>query len=721
MLATLPEGVQFPTDLLATITHYTFDAMATDAADVFNFFNNPRSVRNNADMIATYSSQVPELASYSREDLVAVGNALAAYGEAAGGEGDEPGAPGEVPQRPGYVFHGSGQTGISAIHALVAEFRELPNKAFLYKPVIAAEMLTHLATAPELAKEFWPLVFTETHPDAEHESRVLAKWYGQQLAVAAKPSWTWTPSARRPRPSGGRSRRRQAAHRPPRLPTRNSHARMRLSHPGVFVSGGGYSEAPCEWQLSEPDTSGSSRPWALPTAATTYRRREGEGKLNRLRLAESPNAQPGIESLLRRNTAEGRLTFTHDLHAAVEASRVFFIAVGTPRTRTARPTSRRCSTSPRHRRGPAGHPASGEANHRRQEHRAGRHVRARPPRGPGRPRGHLPGGGPTSRCRTSPSPAIRNSSSRARCPTSAAGPGRDRDHRPRPSGADRSPAPFCERARQLVMDPSSAELAKYAANACWRRISFMNEIAKICDAPEPTSTRCGGVVGTDTRGSARASSSPASATGAVASPRTCRRWANGERAGSRRRMMAAIDQRQRPAEARLGDGCSAVLDPGGASKRLAMWGLAFKPQTDDMREAPAIPFVEQLLWQGVHVQAYDPEAMRTALAVFKSYLGAGAAASRASRAASPTRPSRAAGRSPSRPTLRCARPRRGAGHPHRVERVPLARLPPHALPDGALLHLRRPERLHQGRDGAGGLRVPLGGPPLTCVRYAPTG
>jgi UDPglucose 6-dehydrogenase len=53
-------------------------------------------------------------------------------------------------------------------------------------------------------------------------------------------------------------------------------------------------------------------------------------------------------------------------------------------------------------------------------------------------------------------------------------------------------------------------------------------------------------------------------------------------------------------------------------KVIAVWGLAFKPKTDDMREAPAIPIIEALLAKGVKIQVYDPEAMKVAKTIFGS-------------------------------------------------------------------------------------------------------
>jgi len=185
MLTTLPEGTHFPTGLLATITHYEFDSMG-DAADVFNLFNNPRSVRNNADMMGTYAAQVPELEAYSRDFLVDVANGFYEYEQkrhAAKAKdavllpSRERGIYFMVPNRPDFLEY---------THWL-ANFRDRKNSSFLHRSIIVADMLTHRAADAAIAEAFWGLVFSENHPDPDDETRMLAEWFREQLAVSAKP------------------------------------------------------------------------------------------------------------------------------------------------------------------------------------------------------------------------------------------------------------------------------------------------------------------------------------------------------------------------------------------------------------------------------------------------------------------------------------------------------------------------------------------------------
>jgi len=185
MLTTLPNGTAFPTDLLATITHYEFDSMG-DAADVFNLFNNPRSVRNNADMMGTYAAQVPDLEGYARDFLVDVANGFYEYElkrhaakakDAVLLPSRERGIYFMVPNRPDFL---------ELTHWL-ATFREQKNASFLHRSIIVADMLTHHAAEAAIADAFWQLVFSESHPDPYDETRMLAEWFREQLAVSAKP------------------------------------------------------------------------------------------------------------------------------------------------------------------------------------------------------------------------------------------------------------------------------------------------------------------------------------------------------------------------------------------------------------------------------------------------------------------------------------------------------------------------------------------------------
>jgi UDPglucose 6-dehydrogenase len=168
----------------------------------------------------------------------------------------------------------------------------------------------------------------------------------------------------------------------------------------------------------------------------------------------------------------------------------------------------------------------------------------------------------------------------------------------------------------LVMDPVSAELTKYAANALLAsRISFMNEVANVCDkvGADVRSVRLG--VGTDSRiGSSFLF--PGIGYGGSCFPKDVKALLRmGEDAGCEMHVVAAID--------RTNEAQKVVLVPrierylGGLSgKVVAVWGLAFKPRTDDLREAPALAVIDTLVTAGATVRAYDPKAMPNARRLF---------------------------------------------------------------------------------------------------------
>lgn len=174
--------------------------------------------------------------------------------------------------------------------------------------------------------------------------------------------------------------------------------------------------------------------------------------------------------------------------------------------------------------------------------------------------------------------------------------------------------PFMRRTeRIMVMDPASAEMTKYAANAMLAcRISFMNEIAGLCEkfGANVESVRHG--VGSDSRiGSAFLF--PGVGYGGSCFPKDVSALVQmGEKIGHPMTIVSAVQDanlRQRRTFAQR------VIDHFGVKcpkTTLAVWGLAFKAKTDDVREAPAIEAVKMFRARGMRVRAHDPEAMHTA-------------------------------------------------------------------------------------------------------------
>jgi len=164
-----------------------------------------------------------------------------------------------------------------------------------------------------------------------------------------------------------------------------------------------------------------------------------------------------------------------------------------------------------------------------------------------------------------------------------------------------------------VMDCASAELCKYAANAMLAtRISFMNEIANVCELFGADVDQVRQAVATDKRiGSAFLF--PGVGYGGSCFPKDVQAIVKFSADKKYKfRVLEAVEQVNKTQKQRLLVKVDAKFGKGPkslAGKTIAVWGLAFKPRTDDMREAPAIPIIEGLLARGATVVAYDPEAM----------------------------------------------------------------------------------------------------------------
>jgi UDPglucose 6-dehydrogenase len=171
--------------------------------------------------------------------------------------------------------------------------------------------------------------------------------------------------------------------------------------------------------------------------------------------------------------------------------------------------------------------------------------------------------------------------------------------------------PFIRQGNPLIfMDERSAELTKYAANAFLAtKISFMNEIANFCEkvGADVDMVRLG--IGTDERIGKRFLF-PGIGYGGSCFPKDVQALAkSGIENGYEFRILKSVMKVNDRQKTTL---LSPIMDHFGqqlTKKKIAIWGLAFKPDTDDIREAPALYMIEHLLEAGADIIAYDPEAM----------------------------------------------------------------------------------------------------------------
>jgi UDPglucose 6-dehydrogenase len=172
----------------------------------------------------------------------------------------------------------------------------------------------------------------------------------------------------------------------------------------------------------------------------------------------------------------------------------------------------------------------------------------------------------------------------------------------------------------MLMDCASAELCKYAANAMLAtRISFMNEVANVCEAVGADVDQVRRAVAADRRiGSSFLF--PGVGYGGSCFPKDVKamlRFASAKNCDCTiLEAVEAVNERQKVrllAKMKAQFGSDSLK-----GKRVGIWGLSFKPRTDDMREAPSVPLINGLLAAGATVQAYDPEAMKVARGVFGS-------------------------------------------------------------------------------------------------------
>ncbi|MEX1183137.1 MAG: UDP-glucose/GDP-mannose dehydrogenase family protein [Gemmatimonadota bacterium] len=328
-------------------------------------------------------------------------------------------------------------------------------------------------------------------------------------------------------------------------------------------------------------------------------------KIDRLNGGEIPIFEPGLEQLVQRNLEDGRLTFTTDVPAAVRASEVIFIAVGTPpgedgsadlqhvlavaevigRSMDGEKVVVTKSTVP------VGTAARVRAIiNEHSNHPV--HVGSNPE--------FLKEGAAVDDFMKPDRVVIGVDSERARAVLAELY------------------SPFMRTGKPvLFMDVPSAEITKYAANAMLAtRISFMNTIARLCDAVGADVNLVRQGIGSDER-IGNSFLFAGCGYGGSCFPKDVK-------ALVRTLNENDIDAGILESVERVNDGQKHLLlaqvdewfPEGLTGRRIGVWGLSFKPDTDDMREATSLVVIEGLLARGAEVCAHDPEALAAARAVF---------------------------------------------------------------------------------------------------------
>jgi UDPglucose 6-dehydrogenase len=331
-----------------------------------------------------------------------------------------------------------------------------------------------------------------------------------------------------------------------------------------------------------------------------------EAKIETLNAGGIPIYEPGLEEMVRRNRHEERLTFTTDLQAAVRASSIVFIAVGTPQ----------------------GEDGSADL----------RHVLA-VARDVGRAmnkytvvvdKSTVPVGTAKKVSETIAKETKQPFSVASNPEFLKQGAAIEDFMKPdrvvigTTPGDDKAAAimrelyaPFTRTGAPIIMmDTASAELCKYAANSILAaRISFMNEIANVCELVGADVDHIRKAIGADRR-IGTSFLFPGVGYGGSCFPKDVKALLkSASDHGYDFKTLRAVEAANESQKERLVEKMQRHFQTL-RGRTIALWGLAFKPRTDDMREAPAIPIIERLLEHGASVRAYDPAAGPVARRLF---------------------------------------------------------------------------------------------------------
>lgn len=329
-----------------------------------------------------------------------------------------------------------------------------------------------------------------------------------------------------------------------------------------------------------------------------------EAKIATLQQGKIPIYEPGLEEMVRRNAEEQRLLFTTDLKSAVQKSSIIFIAVGTPQ-------------------GPDGH-----ANLEFVRNTAKSIAKAMNGFKIIVTKSTVPVGTADqirqwlSEETSQPFAVVSNPEFMKE--------GAAVEDFMKPDrvilGGDDAEAldvikelyePFLRTGNQiLVMDSRSAEMSKYAANAMLAaKISFINEVSRLCEYMGADINEVRRAIGLDRRIGPHFIF-PGVGYGGSCFPKDIRAIISMGGDQEEMFLMKAVEQVNERQKRVLVEKVKRRFGAKLPGKIFAVWGLAFKPRTDDMRDAPAIVVIEALLESGARIQAFDPEATVEARKIF---------------------------------------------------------------------------------------------------------
>ena len=334
-----------------------------------------------------------------------------------------------------------------------------------------------------------------------------------------------------------------------------------------------------------------------------------QAKIERLSQGIIPIYEPGLAELVLRNAAQGRLHFTTDLAGAVRSARLIFLAVGTPSdehgaadmkyvwaaVKTLAPHLRPDAVVVTKSTVPVGTNAE---IHRRLRELTGRE------------------------CDVASNPEFLKEGAAIN----------DFQYPDRVVIGVRTPhaqqlltelySPYLRTDKPLLtMTPESAELTKYVANALLAtKISFINEMANLCERLQGDINDVRRGIGHDRRIGFQFLF-PGVGYGGSCFPKDIRAVADmARKVGMESLMMAAVDEVNNRQKHVLIEKVSRHFGPRLAGKTIAIWGLAFKPKTDDIREAPALVLIDYLLQRDCRVRVHDPEALANVRATYGDQL-----------------------------------------------------------------------------------------------------